>query len=50
MLKNDSTKRLLWKVAIFQELLTGNDGKVRAVMIETNDDLKYCEEAPKKGS
>ena len=38
MLKNDSTKRLFWKIAIVQELLTGNDGKVRAAIIKTTDE------------
>ena len=39
ILKNDSTKRLFWKLAIVRELLTGNDGKVRAAMIKVTDDL-----------
>ena len=40
ILKNDSTKQLYWKVTIVQELLTGNDGKVKAAMIKTTDDHK----------
>jgi len=38
MLKNDSTKRLFWKLAIVHELLTGNDGRVRAAMVKVTDD------------
>ena len=38
ILKNDSTKQLFWKIAIVQELLTGNDGKVRAAIIETTEE------------
>ena len=37
ILKNDLTKRLFWRLAIVQELLTGNDGKVRAAVIKTTD-------------
>ena len=38
ILKNDSTKRLFWRLAIIQELLTGSDGKVRAAVIKIIDD------------
>ena len=38
ILKNDSTKRLFWKIAIVQELLTENDGKVRAAIIKTTNE------------
>ena len=38
ILKNDSTKRLFWRLAIVQELLTGDDGKVRAAVIKVTDD------------
>ena len=38
ILKNDSTKRLFWSLAIIQELLTGSDGKVRAAVIKIIDD------------
>ena len=38
ILKNDSTKRLFWRLAIVQELLTGDDGKVRAAVIKITDD------------
>jgi len=38
ILKNDSSKRLFWKLAIVKELLTGNDGRVRAAVIKVTDD------------
>ena len=38
ILKNDSTKRLFRRLAIVQELLTGDDGKVRAAVIKIMDD------------
>jgi len=38
ILKNDSTKRLYWKLAIVHELLTENDGRVRAAMVKVTDD------------
>ena len=39
-LKNDSTKQLFWNLAIVQELLTGEDGGVRATVIKTTNDKK----------
>ena len=38
ILKNDSTKRLFWRLAVIQELLTGSDRKVRAAVIKIIDD------------
>ena len=38
ILKNDSTKRLFWRLAVIQELLTGSDGRVRAAVIKIIDD------------
>ena len=38
ILKNDSSKRLFWKLAIVQELLTGNDRRVRAAVMKVTDD------------
>ena len=37
ILKNDTTKRLFWKLAIVKELLTGIDGNVRAAIVMTTD-------------
>ena len=37
VLKNDTTKRLFWKLAIVKELLTGIDGNVRAAIVTTTD-------------
>lgn len=37
VLKNDTTKRLFWRLAIVKELLTGVDGKVRAAVVKTTD-------------
>ena len=31
ILKDDTTKRLFWKLAIVEELLPGRDGKIRSV-------------------
>ena len=36
ILKNDSTKQLFWRLAIVQELLTGDDGKVRTAVIKSD--------------
>lgn len=37
LLQNDSTKRVLWKLAIVKELITGIDGKVRAAVVQVAD-------------
>ena len=34
ILKDDSTKRLFWKLAVVHELLSGRDGQVRAAVIK----------------
>ena len=34
ILKNDSTSRAFWKLAKVEELLPGNDGKIRAAIVE----------------
>lgn len=34
LLKNDSTKRVLWKLAIVKELLPGNDDRIRAAVVQ----------------
>ena len=34
ILKNDSTSRAFWKLAKVEELLPGNDGKIRAAMVK----------------
>lgn len=36
LLQNDKTKRVLWKLAIVKELLTGVDGKVRAAVVQVS--------------
>ena len=38
ILINDSTKWLFWRLAIVQQLLTGDDGKVRAAVIKVTND------------
>ena len=37
LLQNDSTKRVLWKLAIVKELITGIDSKVTAAVIQVAD-------------
>jgi len=37
LLQNDSTKRVLWKLDIVKELITGIDGKVRAAVVQVAD-------------
>ena len=34
ILKDDTTKRLFWKLAVVHELLPGRDGKVRAAVVK----------------
>ena len=36
LLQNDKTKRVLWKLAIVKELLTGVDGRVRAAVVQVS--------------
>ena len=33
VLKDDSTKRSFWKLAVVQELIPGRDGKIRAAWV-----------------
>lgn len=40
ILRNDMTKRVFWKLAIVQELLTGNDGQVRAAVVRVANSEK----------
>lgn len=40
MLQKDSTKRVLWKLAIIKELITGIDGKIRAAVVQVADSRK----------
>ena len=46
VLKNDTTKRSFWKLAIVEELLTGIDGKVRTAVVKAtsgnNSKLLRC--------
>ena len=37
VLKNDTTKRMFWKVAIVSELLLGTDNKIRAAVVKVMD-------------
>jgi len=37
VLKNDSTKRHFWRIAVAQQLLTGSDGVVRAAIVKVVD-------------
>ena len=37
ILKDDTTKRLFWKVAIVEELLKGRDGNVRSVKVKVTN-------------
>ena len=41
VLKNDSTKRHFWKLALVQKLLTGSDEVVRAAMVRVKVDPHY---------
>ena len=34
LLQNDSTKRVLWKLAIVKELLPGSDNRIRAAVVQ----------------
>ena len=34
LLQNDSTKRVLWKLAIVKELLPGSDDRIRAAVVQ----------------
>ena len=34
LLQNDSTKRVLWKLALVRELLPGLDGRIRAAVVQ----------------
>lgn len=34
LLQNDSTKRVLWKLALVKELLPGLDGRIRAAVVQ----------------
>jgi len=34
ILKDDTTKRMFWKLAIIEELLTGKDGQVRVAIVK----------------
>ena len=34
LLQNDSTKRVLWKLAIVKELLLGSDDRIRAAVVQ----------------
>ena len=34
MLQKDSTKRVLWKLAVVQKLIAGSDGQVRAAVVK----------------
>ena len=34
LLENDSTKRVLWKLAIVKELLSGSDDRIRAAVVQ----------------
>ena len=34
LLENDSTKRVLWKLAIVKELLLGSDDRIRAAVVQ----------------
>ena len=36
LLQNDKTKRVLWKLAIIKELLTGVDSRVRATVVQVS--------------
>ena len=38
ILKNDSTKQLIWRLAIVHELLSGDDGNVMAAVLKITDD------------
>lgn len=40
LLQNDKTKRILWKLAIIKELLTGVEGRVRAAVVQVSGSLK----------
>lgn len=35
VVKNDSTQRTFWKLAVVEELICGEDGNVRAAFITT---------------
>ena len=37
ILKDDTTKRLFWKLAIVEELLPGRDGKIRSVKVKVSN-------------
>ena len=37
VLKNDTTKRMFWRVAIVSELLLGTDNKIRAAVVKVMD-------------
>ena len=40
LLKNDSTKRIFWKLARVEELIPGADGTVRAGIVKVGSDDK----------
>ncbi|PFX11629.1 hypothetical protein AWC38_SpisGene24559 [Stylophora pistillata] len=40
LLKNDSTSRIHWKIAIVEELIPGADGKVRAAIVKVGNSDK----------
>ena len=40
LLKNDSTKRIFWKLARVEELIPGADGRVRAAIVQVGSDDK----------
>lgn len=37
VLKSDTSKHILWKLAIIKELLKDNDGQVRAAVVKVTD-------------
>ena len=37
LIQNDSTKRVLWKLAIMKELIAGSDDKIRAAVVQVAD-------------
>ena len=40
LIKNDSTNRVFWKMGKVEELIPGEDGKVRAAVVKVGSSMK----------
>ena len=44
ILKDDATKKMYWKLAVVEELISGRDGQIRAAIIRIID----CDSKPSR--